>query len=62
MAESNVSYQGGTGFCGLLCLAFIVLKLTGYITWSWIWVVSPIWLPMVTILLILLLAYIIRNR
>lgn len=27
--------SGGISFCGLLTIAFIVLKLTGYITWSW---------------------------
>jgi len=29
------------GFGGLLTLLFIGLKLTGYITWSWWWVLSP---------------------
>ena len=32
------------GFPGLLTLIFITLKLTGHITWSWIWVLSPIWI------------------
>ena len=43
-------------FCGLLTLIFITLKLTGYITWSWLWVISPLWLPLAvvgTILVIL---------
>lgn len=31
------------GFCGLLTLVFIVLKLTGVISWSWIWVLAPVW-------------------
>jgi len=35
------------GFPGLLAIAFIVLKLTGYITWSWWWVTSPLWIPIV---------------
>lgn len=30
---------------GLLGLIFITLKLTGHITWSWLWVLSPFWLP-----------------
>ena len=30
-------------FCGLLGLAFIVLKLTGVIAWSWLWVTAPLW-------------------
>jgi len=28
-------------FCGVLTILFIGLKLIGYITWPWIWVVSP---------------------
>ncbi len=32
---------------GLLGVAFIVLKLMGYITWSWWWVLAPFWVPMV---------------
>ena len=31
------------GFFGLLGLIFIVLKLTGFITWSWVWVLAPLW-------------------
>ena len=27
----------------LLGVAFVVLKLTGYITWSWWWVTLPFW-------------------
>ena len=36
---------GGVSFLGLLTLLFIGLKLTGYITWSWIWVLAPLWIP-----------------
>ena len=36
---------GGIGFCGLLAIAFIVLKLTGFIDWSWLWVLAPLWIP-----------------
>ncbi len=32
------------GFAGLLTIVFIVLKLMGTITWSWLWVLSPIWI------------------
>jgi len=27
-------------------LILIVLKLLGEITWSWIWILSPLWLPL----------------
>lgn len=51
MAEKSQS-SGGIGFCGLLAILFIALKLTGYITWSWLWVLSPIWLPFAIVLAI----------
>lgn len=33
--------DGGIGFVGLLTIVFIVLKLTGFIDWSWWLVLSP---------------------
>jgi hypothetical protein len=38
------------GFSGLLALLFIGLKLGGVIAWSWLWVLSPIWIPIVLVL------------
>jgi hypothetical protein len=32
------------GFTGWLTILFIGLKLTGQITWSWWWVLSPLWI------------------
>ncbi|MEK6832768.1 MAG: hypothetical protein AABY32_01860 [Nanoarchaeota archaeon] len=43
---SNNSSNGGIGFCGMLCILFIGLKLTNNIDWSWVWVLSPIWIPL----------------
>ena len=37
------------GFLDLLAIAFIVLKLTGTITWSWWWVLAPVWMPIALI-------------
>lgn len=34
----------GIGFGGLLTIAFIVLKLCHVIDWSWLWVLSPLWI------------------
>ena len=36
-------------FGAILALIFIVLKLTGCITWSWVWVLAPLWIPLVII-------------
>lgn len=44
--ENNNKRNGGIGFCGLLTIAFIVLKLCGVIAWSWVWVLAPLWIPL----------------
>lgn len=50
MERKNVNSGNGVGFFGLLTLLFIGLKLTKVITWSWVWVLSPIWLPLAVLL------------
>jgi len=42
-SSSNAS-SGGIGFAGALTLLFIGLKLGHVITWSWLWVLSPLWI------------------
>lgn len=55
MATTNVSSSSssGAGFTTLLTIAFIVLKLCGVITWSWWWVLSPIWISLALAVLII---------
>ena len=43
----NKAKQGGLGIVSVLTIVFIVLKLLGVIQWSWIWVLSPIWISAV---------------
>lgn len=44
MSKNNTNVNSGIGFTGLLTIAFIVLKLCKIIDWSWLWVLSPIWI------------------
>jgi len=44
MKDEKSSSVGGIGFCGLLTIAFIVLKLVHVIDWAWVWVLCPIWI------------------
>ena len=44
MNDEKKSDSGGIGFVGALQIAFIVLKLIGVIKWSWLWVLSPLWI------------------
>jgi len=49
---NNNTNSGGIGFFGVLAILFIGLKLTGFIDWSWWWVLAPIWGPMLVLLFI----------
>ena len=55
MSEKSNSSSGGIGFAGLLTIVFIVLKLLDKIQWSWVWVLSPLWISISLWLLIIIL-------
>lgn len=57
MAQNNQS--NGIGFVGLLSVAFIVLKLVGVIKWSWLWVLSPLWLAAAFVAVLLAFVFVI---
>ena len=53
------------GVAWAMTLIFIVLKLTGYIDWAWVFVFAPLWIGVVFILCLIILAAtfgIIRKR
>ena len=56
MSDNKSTTSSGIGFSGLLVILFIALKLTGVITWSWLWVLAPIWIPFVIMVFILSIA------
>jgi uncharacterized membrane protein len=45
--NNNNSGTSGIGFTGVLTIVFIVLKLLGVINWSWLWVLSPLWISLI---------------
>ena len=53
-SSSSSSSSSGIGFTGLLTIAFIVLKLTHVIAWSWVWVLAPMWIATCFAMLVLL--------
>lgn len=55
MKKERSNTNNGVGFTGLLTILFIGLKLTGYIDWSWWWVLSPIWIPLIIIVFVVLI-------
>ena len=60
--KHDTTVNGGVGFIGLLTIVFIVLKLLGFITWSWVWVLSPIWIEAILIVLLLAVLIILDRR
>jgi len=55
------SYGGGMSAGGVLQLIFIVLKLTGVISWSWVWVLAPLWISFGIMALLLLALLIVKK-
>lgn len=52
----------GIGFLGALTVAFIVLKLTNVINWSWWIVLSPMLIPIIIVIACLLFLFYLKNK
>ena len=65
MSETKTVSSGGISFCSLLAIVFITLKLAQIgpvAAWSWWWVLSPLWIPLVLGILVLLAIIVIVGR
>ena len=56
----KVGFNIGLG--ELLTIVFIVLKLTTVINWSWLWVLSPIWISFTIGIIILIIGLLISLK
>ncbi len=63
MEKLEVKVNGAI-FCIALSLVFVVLKVSGVIDWSWVWVLSPIWISMIIgiVLFVILLVFVFLSR
>ena len=52
----------GINFAEILTIVFIVLKLTGFINWSWWWVLSPMLINILLFILIAIIVVMIENK
>ncbi|MGZ0151894.1 hypothetical protein ACXJJ3_32890 [Kribbella sp. WER1] len=52
--RQQVTHHTGQSFpvAAILGIAFVVLKLVGVISWSWLWVLAPFWIPIAVPLVI----------
>lgn len=60
--SDNSNTGGGIGFVGLLTILFVGLKLTDVISWSWWWVLSPVWITAVFAVCLLFILAIVASR
>ena len=51
MKDKNITVNS-PNFFERLALLFIGLRLAGFITWSWVWVLAPLWLPICLVIII----------
>lgn len=42
----------GLGLGSILTIIFVIAKLIGIFTYSWLWVFSPLWIPIVLLILL----------
>jgi hypothetical protein len=57
--ENRPNGQGGLNTLTLLGVLFVGLKLTGHISWPWIWVLAPFWVPFAILFWILVVFFLI---
>ena len=48
--------SSGLGILDVLLIVFIVLKLIGVIYWGWLWVLSPLWISILIVLVMIVIA------
>jgi hypothetical protein len=60
VSEVATGSGGGIGLGGALMILFVGLKLTGYVDWSWWWVLSPVWIPLGLALVCVILIRVLR--
>ena len=53
LEEYQSREKKGLGPLSVLLMIFVVLKLTGNIDWSWLYVLSPVWVPVCLVIIIL---------
>jgi hypothetical protein len=60
--ENKKSSSGtGVSFGIILFIVFLILKLTHVIDWNWWWIFSPIWLPIIIVLIINIILGFVNN-
>ena len=57
----NANESISLGSFGTVAIVFTILKLTGVINWPWVWVLSPLWIGLISCAVIVAVALIIMK-
>ena len=60
MSNSKVESSGGVSFFTLLGVLFIGLKLAKVISWTWPYVLLPLWGPFVVVMVVLIVVLLVH--
>ena len=58
MSRNGNDGKTGLGVADVLLIIFIVLKLCGLISWSWVWVLSPLWISIILVIIVFIIVMI----
>lgn len=68
MNQEKVTKRGMSS-ASIIGVVFLILKLTHTIDWPWVWVLSPFWIPIAVVLIMLTvgglmigLSYVIKQK
>lgn len=53
--NDSKNYGCSVGFSSMLTIVFVILKLCNVISWSWLWVLSPLWIDLAFTLIVIVI-------
>ena len=59
MEQKTIYTVQGWSLSTILTIVFVILKLTGTIDWSWVWVLAPLWISAALYLTIIIFVFVI---
>ena len=57
----NNNATTGVTVLDVLAIVFIVLKIIGVINWSWWWVLSPIWIGLLLVIIVVIIMFVLKR-
>ena len=59
--QNEKKTSGSMGISTVLFIVFLVLKLSGLMSWCWWWVTAPLWIPTIFVVILITIICIARK-